>query len=760
MLAFFRKYQRYLYILVTVVIVISFSFFGTYSTLGADSIREAIAFTAVDGTKVPRSELEEMTVFIGTDGNDKQLYGGAWGPNFLNDGVIKKDFLATGLAEILMSAYAPDFKEDWAIRLRKEKNYVPYAHPNAKFVSAVAAWSYFAPEMVRDLMNVQKATDPTDPELLNAKVRLFMIQEQFNPRMLYQVLRYQQGQAQGVPPDPGMANADLFLFGYHNLDDWFGTRFTRLIAQFIINASKIAEQKGYVVTKDEALADLLQRSEKSFRENQNNPQIGVKNSSDYFLEQLRRMGMDQVHAVRIWQEVLLFRRLFHDMGNSVFVDPFAYKQFNQFALEMVNGTLYQLPPELRLGTYKDLQKFEIYLNSVSKRSPDEKTLLDLPQTYLTPEEVLKRHPELVQQRYNLQVAMVDRKALEARVGVKETWDWETADANWAQLKTQYPELGVKKGDTKEERLAALDTLSPINRSKADQAARSAIVDKHPEWVKEALDQATPQTMNIGLRTKGGRFPLSGIADREAFIRLLDKAPLNQLDEKLAAYNAGNAAFYRITVVERAPAKEVLTFAEASRDGTLDEMLEEQVGIDQLLTPLLNAIKADYLSDNAKANPDQLTNDRLASLRFYRTMRQNQAALKKDPAQADKLVRKTPTADLKEQWKLVQTTEDLTRGEDDGSLNMNELLKMQPGTWSSVHTPLNGDMNFFYAVKKGSEGDAEVMHEQISRARWLLSNDAQRRLMLALLQTIQAKKAISFDYLAPKEPVIEKEEQQG
>jgi len=306
-------------------------------------------------------------------------------------------------------------------------------------------------------------------------------------------------------------------------------------------------------------------------------------------------------------------------------------------------------------------------------------------------------------------------------------------------------------------LAALDSLSPINRSKADQSARSAIVDKHPEWVKEALDQATPQSMNIGLRTKGGRFPLSGIADRAAFIQLLDKAPLNSVDEKLTAYNAGNTAFYRIKVVERAPSKEVLTFAEASRDGTLDEMLEEQVGIDQMLTPLLTAVKNDYLSNsNTKANPDQLTNDRLASLRFYRYMRQSLATLQKDSAQAEKLVRQNPSADLKEQWKLVKSTEDLTRGEDDGSLNMNELLKLQPNTWSTLHTPFNGDINFFFALKKGSEEDTEVMQEQINRARWLLSNDAQQRLMTVLLQTIRAKKAISFEYLTPKEPVIEKE----
>jgi hypothetical protein len=56
MLEFFRKYQRYFFILITIVIVISFSFFGTYSTLSNGSFREQIAFTTVDGTDITRHE--------------------------------------------------------------------------------------------------------------------------------------------------------------------------------------------------------------------------------------------------------------------------------------------------------------------------------------------------------------------------------------------------------------------------------------------------------------------------------------------------------------------------------------------------------------------------------------------------------------------------------------------------------------------------------------------------------------------------------
>jgi hypothetical protein len=52
-----------------------------------------------------RSDVDEMALFLATDSEDKMLYGGVWGLNFLNDGVVRKDFLETGLAQELALAY-------------------------------------------------------------------------------------------------------------------------------------------------------------------------------------------------------------------------------------------------------------------------------------------------------------------------------------------------------------------------------------------------------------------------------------------------------------------------------------------------------------------------------------------------------------------------------------------------------------------------------------------------------------------------------
>lgn len=82
MLEFLRKHQRYFFFVITVVIIISFSFFGTYSTVNTEYPHEQMVVKTVDGTNVSRQELDEMATFISTDSQDKLILGGIWGPNF------------------------------------------------------------------------------------------------------------------------------------------------------------------------------------------------------------------------------------------------------------------------------------------------------------------------------------------------------------------------------------------------------------------------------------------------------------------------------------------------------------------------------------------------------------------------------------------------------------------------------------------------------------------------------------------------------
>lgn len=799
MLDFFRRHQRYFFIVITFVIVISFSFFGTYDTMSYSPFREQIAFKTVDGETITRHELDEMVAFIGTDALDKRLFGGMWGPNFLNDGVIRKNFLETGLAVILASAYAQDIQPDLLARLEKEKRYSLYVHPEARFIGTASAWDYFAPGMTNYYNALRTLQDPTSPQALQARASLYLMERQFPQHILRQVLRYQEKQHNWITPDRNLDHTDLSLFGYHTLEDWFGPRFVRLAAEFIINAASIAEQKGYQVTKAEALADLIRNAQQSFQQHTGNPHVGVATSHEYFNEQLRHLGMDQNGAANLWRQVMLFRLLFQEMGNSVFVDPYTFEALNQYALESVEGEIYRLPKDLRLSDFKSLQKFEVYLDAVAKRSDEDKAKLMLPTSFLSTTQIAKKTPALVQKRYQLEMTQANKKHLEGNVVVKDSWNWEVSDKGWEQLSKQFPELSIKKGDSREERFAVLDALDSKIRDRVDAFARTAIVNDHPEWLEQALERAPVMSLTVGLHDKGGDPIFVGLKDGKALMNLLDTAPLASQDpsslspaakeaaEKLSHYTANQSIYYKIKVINRSEKPEVLTFAAANEEGILDELLDAELEAyyirtresdpkafqnsdsswkpfaevkdaiaERYFAKILTAIRNTYAKAVAPESiPEQMIPDYAATLRLYPYVKEVQAKIQKDPALAATLTREATSAEadeiskqpaLSEQWKLEKSTFQTSRSSSDVLLDYEHAFGLAPGEWTKVHTPANGDLNFFHLAKKGTQKTEKMASTSVAQAKQLLSIDAQQQLMRHLLAIIQEKGAISLAYL--------------
>lgn len=799
MLDFFRRNQRFFFIIVTVVIVISFSFFGTYNSLSDSPFREQIAFKSVDGTTVTRHELDEMATFIGTDSADKILFGGMWGPNFLNDGVITKNFLETGLGVILASSYPQDIAPDLLARLDKEKRYSLYAHPQAGFIGTEAAWNYFAPGMANTYNALRASEDPTSAQALKARAALFLMEKKFPQSILRQVLRYQEKQYNWVTPDRDLDRTDLSLFGYHTVEDWFGPRFVRLASEFIINAAAIAEQKGYQVTKADALADLMRNSELSYKQNASSPNLGVASSQEYFNEQLRRLGMDQMGAANVWRQVMLFRLLFQDMGSSVFVDPYTFQKINGYALESVEGEIYRLPKDMRLKDFKALQKFETYLDGISQRSEDDKAKLKLPTTFLTTAQVAQSTPELVQKKYTLEIRQINKKNLEGNVVVKDSWNWEVSDKGWEQLKKQFPELGVKKGANREERFAALDSLDRKTRSSVDAFARTAVVEEHPEWIAQALADSQPMNTTIGIHEKGENALIVGLKNGKDLMVLLDAAPLagqNPADikpaakeaaAKLANYTANQKVYYSITVIDRAAEPEILTFAEADVDGVLDTLVDRKLEAayakvrdqdpktfkkedqswrdfedvkekvaERHFAKLLDAIQSSYnAAAGADSKADKMIPDYAATLRFYPYVSDLKGKMQKDPSQAAVLTKapadgksdvKATLSSLADQWKLERAPYKTARSGSDSALDHTYAFNLSGGEWTKVNTPANGDLNFFHVVSKGNGLTEKVVADNVAKARHILSDDVQQRLMYQVVQTIQEKGAISLDYL--------------
>lgn len=781
MLEFFRKYQSFIYIIVTTVIVISFSFFGTYSTIVSNPIRDQVVFTAIDGSSVKRSDLDEMVIFISTDAHDKLLFGGMWGPNFLNDGVIRKDLLTTGVAQILSTAYSSDLDRDLDGRLQKEKAYAPYVHPKAAFINAEAIWNQYAPAIKNNLDLLRATSSATDLASMDARAQLYLAQSQFPPQFLQQVLAYQEKQFSFVTHDGNLDRSDLSVFGYHTLEDWFGPRFIRLAAQFIINGAKLAEEKGYEVSKQEALADLLHNAQVSYEQNANSPYVGVANSGDYFNEQLRRMGMDQSQAVKVWRQILLYRRLSNDIGNSVFVDPLLYTQFNAYANEAVVGNLYKLPRDLHFSNYRSLQKFEIYLNAISKRS--EGDLLP-PQTFLSEAEVARKYPQLVQKRYLLKTASLDKNTLQAKVSLKDTWNWEVE--NWDTLTKQFPELGIKNATTREERLAALETLDDQTRLRADNYARATIVDLHPEWRVEALNSASEKTASVGLSAGLPSSYFIGLEESEELMKKLDT-------QDSITYSADDRHYYKITVLDRADKPSILTYAEANQQGILDALLDRELNnyyvknreayasqfrkeegawkayddvqseiADLYFAKILTAIQKNYPHSEELKNSGHL----IAPLRFYSYLNHLREQAEKNAASIEdyvsmpeakteetKLARVSP---LENQWKLVKSEEHIHRGD---GLSDQAIFAAEPNSWSQVNTAPNGDLSVFHILKKGEEAlDTAAAAKKLNQIKQLLAAEAKQNSMGQVIKELKEKNALSLAYLNQPIETVEELEQ--
>lgn len=793
MLGFLRKHQKYFFVMITIVIVISFSFFGTYGTLGGNNIHEQVAFTTIDGTNISRGQLEEFAQFISTDQDDSKMYGGSLGPNFLNDGVIKQDFLETGLAAILIQEFEPDFKNDLMSKHSREAHFKPYTHPDAPFVSSKTVWNYFAPDIIQNLSSVQRETNPSSKEAIKAKIALYLAEKKLPSPYLKQILLHQEKQYSWLPHDENLEYLDLSLFGYHTPDDWFGPKFTRLIAQFIMNSAQIAEQKGYKVSKEEALADLIRNARISFKENQSSPNMAAANPNDYLQQQLMRMRLDRTQAVNIWQQVLLFRRLFQDVGNAVLVDRNTYDAFNEFANETTVGSLYRLPEDLRLGDFESLPQFETYLNSIAKRSREDQAKLTLPSKFFSPEEIAKKTPELVHKRYLIDVAKTSQKAIEAKVTVRDTLEYEISDANWETLQKQFPELGIKVAKTAEERLDALDSLDQMARSRVDHFARKAIAKAHPEWINDALTGQQLKKEAVSIRLRGESPAFMGLKNGEELIKLLDAAPVGEASPSLSKITFDNENFYRIIVLDRSEGLEVLTYREAKESGVLDQLL------DQKLEPFYVQIRNDnpqsfqnednswkplaevrqkvselYIEPVAKAikarypQQEQLSSNRLASLRLYAMLEQAKGEIEKSfsnesnwlksetaSPEANKLAQAEP---LSNQWKLEKKEMKLARNEQSSLPHYDELFALPSGSISKVFDAPNGDLYFFAVLGKGVDKEnQENFQEQIARARFLLGSEAEQRLLYELLPQIKAKKAISFGYVNSEVESIEPEE---
>ncbi len=764
---FLRKYQRYIFILITAFIVISFSFFGTFSLQwGGQKKQEVRIAQLLGGAPLTYSAIEKMSRFLFSDSESLPTMRERFMPNLFNDGIIQKEFLESKIADLLVQNYFEEMKPHLHLILERTKRFVPYAHPEAKALSSMEVWNQFAPSIALGVLELKKEKEVSNG-LFSHLVSLYLAEKKFPPEMLRRVLIYQQNQHPSLPVDMRLVQEDFSLFCLHSISDWFGQNFIDMISQFVLQVASVAKEKGYQVSDNEVLFELKENLKKGCKK------WNVEVKEGDFHQHARILGMTKEELVDTYRQILLFRRYFHDMGGNVFLDPLPLKEISSFASEAVSLELFALPSSLQLKNFQELLQLELYLKAISSK---ERQPLELALSTDSVGQVEKRAPELVAKRYQIRLKETSKERVCLRIGERELWDWEMKESSFQLLKEKFPFLTKANAETLHRRFESLEKLSLEKREEVDRFARSRILADHPEWIADSLHNAEEKEMALDLHFGMSKVSLEGILKKENLYRLLEQAPLftqtnlkpeeKKARDALKFFTEDGEHYYSIEILRKDEGKRVLLFAEAQKDGTLQEMLDSYLqehfadakqkrpdlfGAEKsfheakdiigrvLFFDLLKAIDQDYRKQLGKSSwaEGMGSLDFYAKHRLYFYMRKQRDKVmnQKDLSsflQKDEL-------SLAEQWKLKEKQVDVDRSSDLAWVKEALFKKKKTGDWSSVHVEPSGEISFFHILGKkqnGADFEADLLFNQKS-----LSFEAERYLASKILKKIQEKKAI-------------------
>lgn len=556
MLGFFRKHQKFIFTVVGSVVVITFVFFGTFQTLlqGRQAPPQKIG-KLVDGSHLTERDLYSLTQLI--KGGVEE---GGRSPNLLSNSFLHKEILLGGIGEVVATAFFEEIQSELQEKWERARSFSPYVHPYAPFISAEALWGRFAPAIPETLTEIRSSGEEVTRENLSLLFKLYAAQSEFPPNLLQQMLYYQQVQSQGIQADPTLGQATMALFGFESAEEWFGHRFVQLVAKLILNGACIAEERGHLVSKEEARKSLFLNVAQGLKAFAEGEEITSEQIAEMYHRQLRFYGFTEGLASTLWQKVLVFQEMVSQVGTAVFFDSLSLNQFAQFAKPATELCRYSLPKVLQFDDFWKMLSFQRYIEIVALSD-----FLSLPKELKSAEEVMKEHPELIAKTYRIALASCTLDEVAAAVSLKKTWDWQIKEENFSHLKREFPALAQCAAESNEERREALGTLGDRARAQVDRFSRLKMVEEAPGLLGAHLSEAEVEERSIQVRMKGGQGPFSG----EVFSALLENE-----DPSLQLYTEDGKRYYRIRLLDKGAPLTLLGFEEVEKDGTILKILDE------------------------------------------------------------------------------------------------------------------------------------------------------------------------------------------
>jgi hypothetical protein len=784
MLQYFRKHQKVIFLFTTVVIVISFLFFGTFSSVLSmqTSVKDEEIGKLIDGTSLKKRKLQVMTQFLSA--SIENIHdGGKKFVNLLNDGVVEKDVLATPLAKHLINQYSDQCQNELMQRCQRAAAYKPYVHPRAPHISVEEVYATFDPSLKDALMRMQKNFCTNSQDAFQILSEVYLKQKRIPSEMIKRIITFQESQATISDKDLSIENIDFSLFGYHNLTDWFGERFLQLTGQFILQAASYARTQGLEVTKAQARKSLVENLAKSIKLI-SNESISKDDLTNLFHQQLNVLGVDEALCLDIWCDILLFRQLFAHADSYASFDEGLISHQKEMAKKVSFIDMYELPSTLKPSDFSALMKLQVYIESISHLK-NRSDLLEIPRQMLSTAEVEKKVPELVQKGYVVEYSEATKADVLSQIALKDIVQWQMNDANWTLIKQQIPCLAKEKPASSEEKYLLMESLSSKDKQKLDLMAQNAILDLRPDLIKQALQNAQKKTKELKISLKGSSLPFK-IENHQLLMQFLDKAPtaseknlsaeMIAAKQKLLSYTEDGVSYYSIHLISRDDAKRILTFSQASSSGVLDQLLTKRLEelypdarrrepllyqyADGSLKPLsevkehvgrfafadlLKAIEGEYTQHfGIRPSPQQLqtasfyTSYRM--LKYVKMAKQDLEINPDDPRWVLQVHDKMYQREIERQWLLKKVSKEVSLT-DTSIFISNKVLDVKAGDFSSIVTTKAGVLSFFKMIKKELRDDLSI--EEKNRIDDLVHSEAKNALMKDLILQMKNKSSVYF-----------------
>ena len=785
MMQFLRTHQKIVFIVTISFISIAFVFFGTFSSLLSQSQRVSkdVEFTRlIDGSSLKTSQLLKMIQFLSSSSQNRSLQGQAAVVNLLNNGVVEKDFLSTGLGEQLFEYFNFECGREIESKWNNAKGFSSYVHPKDSSISTESIWKSFDPEMSSIINKLHDAKLKPQQEMFSVLSQAFIKQQRIPIELIRKILMQQEHQNKNLEQDPRLVYADLSVCGVSRLIDAIGSKYLELVAQFILNTARFAKQKGYSVPTQQVRQDLMANLASALQDQSDN-KLSSEELKARFYQQVAMLGMDEPGVLDLWRSVMLFRKVMSDSAKIIGFDPGIIDARRDLANKIASVDLYELPAHLQKLDFVSSLKLQVYIDSVCplKLRAD---LLALPKTTSPIADIEKRVPELVQKKYLVEYSEVQREGLLSQISLKQVWHWQLLDEHWERIKKAFPYLSSDKSLSSNDRFALLESLSNVQRAEIDLFSQNAILNETPELIKQALQKRQKKTKEWKLSLKMKNSPF-GFNDHLPLMNYLDKAPLPSdkqptveaivAQKVLECYCPDQKNYYCIKLISRDDRKKIIPFNEALAAGILDPLFYKRLeevypearkkdpstyqtsqGIKPIhevqdslaryaFADILKAIEKQYALD-FKAEPvsnKPFDPSFYVTYRFLNFLKEAQAAVQSEPENPNwvsLIDRQYYQRDFEKQWLLIKTQKQISKT-DVPFASTQDLWSMQLDSWSPVITMNQGSLAFFHMIERSQRKEVSAIAEQQIQ-EWVRS-DTQERLASDLLIKMTEKKAVRF-----------------